>query len=113
MGFLPTNCRWGWDIDRERDRVGVGELEIDHDSDTWADWDEDVHGTWDTEENQEEYPEGFRWTCCDQAGDASGCTKGNHEAHPDRSKKATGDGAGSGSDNADHITIEDDSDEEE
>ncbi|KAH6990974.1 hypothetical protein BKA56DRAFT_667489 [Ilyonectria sp. MPI-CAGE-AT-0026] len=75
----------------------------------------DVHGTWDTPENQEEYPEGFMWTCCDKAGDASGCTKGNHEAHPDRSKKATVDGASSGSGNADHITIddEDDGDDEE
>lgn len=68
----------------------LGELEVDYDSPAWADWDENCHGTIDTEEMQEEYPDGFTWNCCDKTGSEPGCTAGRHEAHPNRSKKATG-----------------------
>ncbi len=36
---------------------------------------------------REEHPEGFLWTCCDQAGDEAGCKAGRHEANPEKSKK--------------------------
>ncbi|RSL64935.1 hypothetical protein CEP54_004460 [Fusarium duplospermum] len=68
-----------------------GELEVDYDSPAWVDWDENCHGTIDTDEQREEHPDGFTWNCCDNAGSEPGCTTGKHEAHPSRSKKGTGD----------------------
>ncbi|KAF2502911.1 hypothetical protein BU16DRAFT_23224 [Lophium mytilinum] len=55
-----------------------GELEFDDEADTWIDWDEDTHGPMDTTEHREEYPDGFRWTCCDDPGDYEGCESGRH-----------------------------------
>ncbi len=68
-------------------RALTGWLEPDQDGDFWADHDEDCHGTIDTEENKEEYPEGFVWTCCDKLGDElKGCREGKHVA--ENSKRA-------------------------
>ena len=54
--------------------TSTGNLEVDYDAEGWADWDEDVHGPMDTDQNREEYPENFEWTCCGEAGDnESGC----------------------------------------
>lgn len=50
-----------------------GELEVDYESDTWADHDERCHGPIDTKAHRREYPEGFKWSCCDAAGDEPGC----------------------------------------
>ncbi|KAJ3521682.1 hypothetical protein NM208_g13182 [Fusarium decemcellulare] len=67
-----------------------GELEPDYDSMRWADHDERCHGTIDSDEMREAYPDGFIWNCCDELGDTTGCTLGRHESHPDKSKKGTG-----------------------
>ncbi|MCJ1243335.1 hypothetical protein MMC30_000532 [Trapelia coarctata] len=56
------------------------DLEIDYESDTWVDWDEDCHGSMDTKKHRSEYPDGFRWTCCNRSGDEDGCQKGRHKA---------------------------------
>ncbi|RTE68946.1 hypothetical protein BHE90_016676 [Fusarium euwallaceae] len=66
-----------------------GELEVDWDGDFWADHDENCHGPIDTEENREDYPEGFFWTCCDKPGDTLGCRKGKHQADRTKSKKGS------------------------
>ncbi|POS81546.1 hypothetical protein DHEL01_v200063 [Diaporthe helianthi] len=44
----------------------------------------------DTEDNREDRPEGFLWSCCGRGGDGPGCTEGNHVAvrADDRSKRA-------------------------
>jgi hypothetical protein len=68
----------------------IGELEVDYDGDFWADHDERCHGTIDTDEMREEFPDGFTWNCCDNTGSEKGCVTGRHEAHPNRSKKASG-----------------------
>lgn len=60
-----------------------GRLEVDDENDFWADHDEDCHGTIDTPEMREEYPEGFFWTCCDKLGTDEGCTRGRHRAAAD------------------------------
>lgn len=72
-------------------------MEIDEDDDTWNDWDERCHGPMDTKKNQEQYPEGFIWDCCEQGGDTAGCTKGHHYAIEGKRMKPTTDG-GSASD---------------
>ncbi|KAB2574449.1 hypothetical protein BFW01_g4188 [Lasiodiplodia theobromae] len=47
--------------------------------DEWPDHDEDCHGPVETQENLEEYPEKFRWECCEGAANAEGCVTGRHE----------------------------------
>lgn len=39
-----------------------------YDSIIWADTDEDYHGPIDTEENKQQFPEGFEWSCCGTNG---------------------------------------------
>ncbi|KAK6063997.1 hypothetical protein SCUP234_12603 [Seiridium cupressi] len=36
------------------------------------------HAGKDCEENREEYPDGFKWSCCDKNGTHPGCTRGQH-----------------------------------
>ena len=55
----------------------IGEREPDYDGDFWADWDEDCHG--DISDQEDEFPEGFKYDCCGKAGDAKGCNIGPHE----------------------------------
>jgi hypothetical protein len=62
-----------------------GSQEVDEDGDFWADHDERCHGTIDTDEMREQYPEGFVWDCCDEPGDAIGCRVSRHR--PDRMKR--------------------------
>ncbi|KAH7371398.1 hypothetical protein BKA66DRAFT_469725 [Pyrenochaeta sp. MPI-SDFR-AT-0127] len=57
-----------------------GELEADSDGDFWADHDENVHGTIDSDFCREEYPEGFVWDCCDKLGNEEGCQVGPHDS---------------------------------
>jgi len=56
-----------------------GILDCDWDAEEWYDWDEDCHGPIDTEEHQQEYPDGFIWDCCDKPGSRRGCTRGRHK----------------------------------
>ncbi|PNP56209.1 hypothetical protein THARTR1_03734 [Trichoderma harzianum] len=60
-----------------------GELEVYEDDDFWADHDEDCHGIIDSDEMREEFPEGFKWSCCNETGEAKGCQRGRHQADPD------------------------------
>ncbi|KAH7046767.1 hypothetical protein B0J12DRAFT_138692 [Macrophomina phaseolina] len=41
----------------------------------------------DTKENRDQFPEGFRWTCCSGQGDAEGCMAGFHQACASSEKK--------------------------
>ncbi|KAJ8131878.1 hypothetical protein O1611_g1742 [Lasiodiplodia mahajangana] len=61
-------------------RYHDGELDPDYESDVWADHDENCHGVIDCDENREEYPEGFVWSCCGKLGYRGGCTRGRHSA---------------------------------
>ncbi|KAM6537641.1 hypothetical protein FALCPG4_003552 [Fusarium falciforme] len=88
-----------------------GELEVDYDGDFWADHDERCHGTIDTDEMREEFPDGFTWNCCDNTGSEKGCVTGRHEAHPNRSKKASGVEPSESEDLDDDDDDEDDEDE--
>ncbi|OJD38694.1 uncharacterized protein BKCO1_4000200 [Diplodia corticola] len=57
----------------------LGECDVDWDSGFWDDTDDDIFGPIDTDENREEYPEGFVWTCCGGQADAEGCKRGFHK----------------------------------
>ncbi|KAF4310101.1 hypothetical protein GTA08_BOTSDO03209 [Botryosphaeria dothidea] len=50
----------------------------------WCETGEDV----DTRENRDQFPEGFRWTCCNGQGDAEGCMVGFHTASVSSEKKS-------------------------
>jgi hypothetical protein len=63
-------------------------MEPDYESSFWADHDENCHGTIDTEDMREEYPEGFTWTCCDKLGTEEGCTLSRHQPMEGLSKRA-------------------------
>ena len=54
----------------------LGELEADYDGSIWDDHDERIHGAID--ELQNEVPEGFLWSCCEEDGESIGCEKGRH-----------------------------------
>jgi len=57
----------------------TGDLEVDEDGDFWADHDDEIHGN--RYELQEEYPEGYIWSCCNKRGDQEGgCQVGKHSA---------------------------------
>ncbi|EMD94608.1 hypothetical protein COCC4DRAFT_75017 [Bipolaris maydis ATCC 48331] len=62
-----------------------GELEVDYEGDFWADHDERCHGTIDTQDMREVYPEGFIWSCCDELGTEPGCKETRHR--PNRAKR--------------------------
>lgn len=58
-----------------------GSLVLDPEADdVWADWDEPTFGPHDTDENRDEWPEGFTWTCCGGDGAGPGCARGPHLA---------------------------------
>jgi len=58
---------------------------VDHSEDFWADDDEDPDDEW----HREEFPEGFRWDCCQKQGDwgESGCKTGRHKEDARRNAK--------------------------
>lgn len=53
-----------------------GELEPDYEM--FVDHDENCHGTIDSSEMREEFPENFFYNCCDQDGLSKGCKTGRH-----------------------------------
>ncbi|KAI0749516.1 hypothetical protein C8Q80DRAFT_1072529, partial [Daedaleopsis nitida] len=65
-----------------------GELEVNEEE--FVDWDENCHGPMDTEENRQQWPENFTWTCCEGSGIAEGCEIAGHEPElqQDRRKRA-------------------------
>lgn len=64
-------------------------MEVDWQSDTWADAEEETWGPHDTEENRENYPDGFVWTCCELSGSEQGCKVGPHRTEPSYSDTET------------------------
>jgi hypothetical protein len=54
----------------------AGERERDDEGDFWADHDENCHGR--ISDLEDEYPEGFVWTCCEELGNEEGCERGRH-----------------------------------
>jgi len=63
----------------ENTQYDTGDKEADWDSDVWCDWDEDCHGR--IEDQGDEFPAGFTYTCCGEPGDAEGCRVGRHEEY--------------------------------
>jgi hypothetical protein len=61
-------------------------LDVDWDGDFWADHDEDCHGTIDSEELREEYPDGYRWSCCNMLGGGGKENDENVEVDEDKIK---------------------------
>eukprot|EP01084_Bolivina_argentea_P166704 289383_1 len=60
----------------ETEMYHCGVLEVDYDDGFWDDSNEPYHETIDTKTNRKEYPEGFKWSCCDKVGTfAEGCCK--------------------------------------
>ncbi|KAI1426941.1 hypothetical protein F5Y12DRAFT_222298 [Xylaria sp. FL1777] len=59
-------------------RYHPGYMEVNDDASTWDDWEDWREGDPELEENKEEYPEGYRWNCCQQSGESVGCTRGQH-----------------------------------
>lgn len=51
---------------------------MNQDSDVWDDWEDWREGDPDSEENKEEYPEGYLWDCCEKSGEDEGCLLGPH-----------------------------------
>ncbi|KAG6364550.1 hypothetical protein INS49_006152 [Diaporthe citri] len=71
-----------------------GNLNIDPSHRTWADAGagqeaSQQHPYQDTDDNREDRPEGFSWSCCGRGGARPGCTEGEHLAvrADDRSKR--------------------------
>jgi len=83
-------------------------LEVDYDSDFWADHDIRRHGLHDTEENRQEYPEGFIWNCCQEDGTSKGCKWSIHWAHDDERAKKLRELDGDDEDDEDEDEDEDD-----
>lgn len=54
----------------------TGDLEVDYEA--FVDWDPRCHGPEDTPENRRDYPENFRWNCCEEDGTARGCERDIH-----------------------------------
>ena len=55
-----------------------GDLEVNFESSTWDDWNEDTWGPID-ERLEEDFPEGFKWDCCEGDGNARGCQTDWHQ----------------------------------
>ncbi len=54
----------------------AGSREPDYESEVWDDWDEDCHGR--ILDQEDEFPEGFIWRCCEENGIHEGCELGRH-----------------------------------
>ncbi|KAG6906175.1 hypothetical protein DXG01_015438 [Tephrocybe rancida] len=70
------NCGEEFDMASRRESDEECELEVDESG--FVDWDEDCHGPMDSSDNRRQYPENFKWTCCEQDGRAEGCVHGVH-----------------------------------
>lgn len=62
-----------------------GELEVDEES--FADYDEEIHGPMDTEENRTNLPENFIWSCCEGHGNVPGCVQDRHQSAVPRKRR--------------------------
>ncbi|KAI1122576.1 hypothetical protein F5Y10DRAFT_71377 [Nemania abortiva] len=110
---ICVQCQDAFDEDDNNDkacRYHDGELEPDYDGDFWADHDEDCHGVIDCDERREEFPEGFRWSCCQKLGHRGGCTRGKHSTTSGQRGKY-GDGPGTVIENEESSEEEEEDDE--
>ncbi|KAL8823238.1 MAG: hypothetical protein Q9191_006044 [Dirinaria sp. TL-2023a] len=74
-----VRCKQEFDItknEKRRCRWHDGCLEADDES--FADWNEDVHGTIDTPETIRQYPENFIYQCCNEDAMSEGCQLTRH-----------------------------------
>ncbi|KZV97811.1 hypothetical protein EXIGLDRAFT_832568 [Exidia glandulosa HHB12029] len=62
-----------------------GELEVDEEC--FEDHDEDCHGPMDTPANRRDWPENFKWTCCDETTNSEGCRTGEHVPKQDKRRR--------------------------
>jgi hypothetical protein len=58
----------------------IGTKDVYFEDDFWADDDIDCHGEYRDFEDDSDMAEGFRWTCCNRAGDNIGCKGTKHKA---------------------------------
>ncbi|OIW29739.1 hypothetical protein CONLIGDRAFT_343301 [Coniochaeta ligniaria NRRL 30616] len=93
---LRTCKKCGWGFLDEFNKSGEaccshpGSLVVDPTSSTWVGWEEDDHGPKDSEENRKLWPKGFRWDCCDDAGDErEGCQNEWHEPVPTKKQRVS------------------------
>ncbi|KAI1306635.1 hypothetical protein F5Y03DRAFT_136117 [Xylaria venustula] len=76
---ICTNCKEPFSADDnppDACRYHPGYMEKNPESSDWDDWPEYDS---ESEENKEDYPEGYLWDCCEQPGDSVGCTRASHE----------------------------------
>ena len=64
----------------------TGDREPDYGADIWTDHDEDCHGR--ISDLEDEYPQGFIYSCCGRVGDAEGCRIGTHVEEKTSYKRA-------------------------
>ncbi|KAK6537393.1 hypothetical protein TWF694_011580 [Orbilia ellipsospora] len=68
-----------------------GNREVDFEADCWVDmWEDDIKAfDFEDEDVVSEWPEGYRWDCCDEDGDHAGCMEGPHKGASAKSKSAS------------------------
>ncbi|KAI7786517.1 hypothetical protein LA080_003246 [Diaporthe eres] len=95
---ICIQCKYAFHPDSNNPRACVfhhGNLKIDPSHRTWAGQASPHQPHHDTDDNGEDRPEGFRWSCCGRGGGRPGCTEGEHLAvrADDRSKRRCTDAA--------------------
>ena len=58
----------------------AGEKKVDYSARIWEDHDESL-GTYDSFKDDDDYAEGFTWSCCQEEGDAEGCKSTKHKTN--------------------------------
>ncbi|GAW22289.1 hypothetical protein ANO14919_118250 [Xylariales sp. No.14919] len=56
-----------------------GYMEVGDDSSIWEEWEDWRDGNPESAENKEQYPEGYKWSCCEEPIESTGCTRGSHK----------------------------------
>ena len=76
-----NNCEQEFDATKnfsEACNYHDGDLEVNFESSTWDGWNEDTWGPIDGRQ-EEDFPEGFKWDCCEGDGNARGCQTDWHQ----------------------------------
>ncbi|PMD36423.1 hypothetical protein L207DRAFT_637519 [Hyaloscypha variabilis F] len=58
-------------------------IQVNNEDDFWADYDEPCHGYIDDLMDELDFQDGFKWSCCDELGDAEGCKWTKHKSDLD------------------------------
>ncbi|KAF3908269.1 hypothetical protein AA313_de0205300 [Arthrobotrys entomopaga] len=68
-----------------------GNREVDFEADCWDDmWEDDIKAfDFHAEDVLNEWPEGYKWDCCDEDGDHAGCMEGPHKVGSEKSKSSS------------------------